>query len=63
MGQGYLSDQRISPEFLAQGAAIQAEYAGSLALVALCVVHDRLKQRPFYFTNNQIVQISRTITV
>ena len=63
MGQSYLSDKRIDPEFLAQGASVQSKNAGGLALIALCVVHDSLEQWPFHFTDNEIVLVPRTIAV
>jgi hypothetical protein len=55
--------EQVGPEFLSQGTAIDAEYAGSLALVALRVVHDGFEQGSFNLADNQIIQIARPIAV
>ena len=56
-------DQGIGSEFLAQRAAINAEDTGSLALVAVGVVHNDFKKWSLNFAHNKIVQFTRTITV
>ena len=61
--QRLLLDKRISPEFLAQCAAIDAEYAGGLALIALCKIQNGFQQRPFHFTDDKVVQITRAVAV
>ena len=58
-----LLNQRIGPEFLAQSAAVNAQYTGRLTLVALRVIHYRLEQRSFHFTDDEIVQVARPIPV
>ncbi len=63
MPQRLLLNKRISPEFLAQRAAVDAEYAGGLALVAPCKIHNGFKQRPFYFTDDKVVQVTRAVAV
>ena len=63
MPQRLLLNERISPEFLAQRAAIDAEYAGCLALVALRVIHNGLKKRPFYLTDDEVVQVARAVAI
>lgn len=55
--------EQVSPEFLSQGTAIDAEYAGSLALVALRVIHDGFEQGPFNLADNQVVQVTRPVAV
>jgi len=55
--------EQVSPEFLSQGTAIDAEYTGGLALVALRVIHDGFEQGPFNLANDQVVQVTRPITV
>ena len=58
-----LLNKQISSEFLSQGAAVDAENAGSLALVALRVIHDRLEQGPLNFADDEIVQIAGPVAV
>jgi hypothetical protein len=58
-----LLNQRIGPEFLAQGAPIDAEDASSLALVAIGVIHNSFEQWLFNFTHYKSVQVTRTIPV
>jgi len=63
MPQWLLLNKRMSPEFLAQRAAIDAEYAGSLALIAPGVIHYDLEQRPFHFTDDEVVQFTGAVAV
>lgn len=58
-----LPNKRVSSEFLSQGAAVDAENSGSLALVALRVIHDRLEQGPLNFADDEIVQIAGPVAV
>jgi hypothetical protein len=55
--------EQVSPEFLSQSAAVNAEYAGRLALIALRVIHDGFEQGPFNLADNQVVQIARPVAV
>lgn len=63
MPKRLLLNKRISSEFLSQGTAVHAENAGRLALVALRVIHHGLEQWPFYFADNEVVQIARAVAV
>ncbi len=56
-------NQRVRPEFLAQRATVDTEYAGRQALIAMRVIHDGLKQRPFHLANNEIVEIAGAIAI
>lgn len=58
-----LLDDGVIPEFLPQGSAIDAEYAGSLALITLREVHDGLEKRSFYLPDDEIVQIAGAVAV
>ena len=58
-----LLNKRIGPEFLAQGTAVDAQYTGSLTLIALRIIHHRFEQRPFYFADNEIVEVTGTIPI
>jgi len=58
-----LLDQAIGLEFFTQRTAIDAENAGSLALVAIGVIHDDLEQRPLHFAQDEIVKVTRPVTV
>ena len=63
MPQRLLLNKRMSPEFLARRAAIDAEYAGGLALIALRIIQNGFQQRPFHFTDDKVVQITRAVAV
>lgn len=56
-------NQRVGPEFLAQRAPIDAQDAGSLALIAVRIVEHGLEQRPLDFTDDEVVQIPRPVAV
>ncbi len=58
-----LVNQRIRPELLAQRAAVDAEYAGCLALIAVCVIHYRFEQRPFYFADHEVIKIAGAVAI
>ena len=58
---GLLANKRVSPEFLAQCSAIDTENTGSLALITLRVIHNRLEQGSLHFAYDQIVQFPGTI--
>ena len=56
-------DQRVRPEFLAERATIDAEYARGLALITIGVIQNGLEQRPLYLAHDEIVQVAGAIAV
>ena len=56
-------DQRVGTEFLTQCAPVDAENTCGLTLIAVCEVEDGLEQRAFDFSDDEVVQVSRTITI
>ena len=63
MPKRLLLNEQISSEFFTQGTSIDAQNAGSLALVALREIHDGLEQWPFNLADNKIIQIAGPVPV
>ena len=56
-------NQGVGPELFAQRAAVDAEYASCLALVAMRVLEHGLEQRTFDFADDEVVEIAGAVAV
>src|SRR5690606_19105464 len=58
-----IADELVALQLLAQSAAIDAENLGRTALIAPRVIQDRLEQRLLDLADDELVQISRLVSV